>query len=86
VAATVDLLEFDLLEGTLWLDARKRQAAQRAFRPAATAARAAFRHTMPLTGGSADTRSTPVSAVIGEYLRATPASEFYPLDEAKIPR
>jgi hypothetical protein len=41
---------------------------------------------MPLTGGSADTRSTPVSAVIGEYLRATPASEFYPLDEAKIPR
>jgi histidine ammonia-lyase len=85
VATTFDLLGYDLLEGSLWLDARKRQDGHRAFGPAATAAWLAFRRAMPLTRGSADTEK-PVSTVIGEFLRATSASAFYPLDESKLPR
>jgi histidine ammonia-lyase len=86
VAATFDLLGYDLLEGSLWLDARKRQDPHRAFGPAATAAWSAFRRTMPLTRGPADAGPQPVSTVIGNFLRGTPASAFYPLDEAKMPR
>jgi histidine ammonia-lyase len=86
VAATLDLLGYDLLEGSLWLDARKRQDGQRAFGTAATAAWSAFRRTMPLIRSPTDTGSKPVSTLIGDFLRSTPASEFYPLDESKLPR
>jgi histidine ammonia-lyase len=86
VAATLDLLSYDLLEGSLWLDARKRQDGDRAFGAAATAAWSAFRRTMPLTRRPGETGSKPVSAAIGDFLRATPASQFFPLDESKLPR
>jgi histidine ammonia-lyase len=86
VATTFDLLAYDLLEGSLWLDARKRQDPRRTFGPAATAAWSAFRSKMPLTRSPEEAGSTPVSTVIGDFLRQTPASEFYPLDEAKLPR
>jgi histidine ammonia-lyase len=90
VAATLDLLGFDLEEGTLWLDARKRQDARRSFGPAATAAWTAFRRTLPLApqGSQAGSQagSTPVATALGEFLRSRPASEFYPLDESTLPR
>jgi histidine ammonia-lyase len=86
VAVTFDLLAYDLLEGSLWLDARKRQDPHRTFGPAATAAWSAFRRKMPLTRKAEDAASKPVSTVIGDFLRETPATEFYALDEAKLPR
>ncbi len=86
VAATFDLLGYDLLEGSLWLDARKRQDPHRAFGAPATEAWTAFRRTMPLTRPEADAASTPIATVIGDFLRSTPASGFYALDEAKLPR
>ncbi|HEX4153627.1 MAG TPA: aromatic amino acid ammonia-lyase [Steroidobacteraceae bacterium] len=86
VATTFDLLGYDLLEGSLWLDVRKRQDAQRAFGPAATAAWTAFRQTVPLNPGASEARSTPVATVIGNFLRSRPASEFYPLDQSSLPR
>ncbi len=86
VATTFDLLGYDLLEGSLWLDARKRQDDRRAFGAPVTAAWSAFRRTIPLTRSAADARSKPLSTAIGDFLRETPASGFYPLDESKLPR
>lgn len=86
VATTFDLLGYDLLEGSLWLDARKRQDAHRAFGATATAAWSAFRRAMPLTRSAADAGSTPVATVVGGFMRSTPASAFYPFEETKLPR
>jgi histidine ammonia-lyase len=84
VATTFDLLGFDLLEGSLWLDARRRQNPHREFGPAATAAWTAFRRVIPLSPEAAGPR--PLSTQTGDFLRTTPASQFYGLDEAKLPR
>ena len=86
VAVTFDLLGFDLEEGSLWLDARQRQDARRAFGPAATAAWTAFRRTLPLVPRGSEAGSGPVATALGEFLRSRPASEFYPLDESALPR
>jgi histidine ammonia-lyase len=86
VATTFDLLGYDLLEGSLWLDARKRQDAHRVFGATATAAWSAFRRAMPLTRGAATAGSTPVATVVGEFMRSTPASEFYRFEEPKLGR
>jgi histidine ammonia-lyase len=86
VSTTFDLLGYDLLEGSLWLDARKRQDSRRAFGPAATAAWTAFRLSLPLAPAGVDAPSTPVATALGEFLRSRPASEFYPLDASTLPR
>jgi histidine ammonia-lyase len=65
VAVTMDLLSFDLLEATLWMNVRAAQDPQRKFGPAATAAWSAFRQLQAL----------PPSAA--QFLRTTPASKFY---------
>jgi histidine ammonia-lyase len=84
VATTFDLLGFDMLEGSLWLDARRRQNPHREFGPAATAAWTAFRRVIPLSPEAAGPK--PLSTQTGDFLRTTPASQFYGLDEAKLPR
>src|SRR5437879_13253510 len=48
VATTFDLLGYDLLTAALWMDLRQTQDASRAFGPAPTAARNAFRKLVPL--------------------------------------
>jgi histidine ammonia-lyase len=65
VAVTMDLLSFDLLEATLWMNVRAAQDPQRKFGPAATAAWSAFRQLQAM----------PPSAA--QFLRSTPASKFY---------
>ena len=77
VETTFDLLSFDLLEGSLWMDVRKTQDANRRFGNAPTAAWTAFRQRVPL-GQSAvgqDSQSAPLAAA--QFLKTTPASSFY---------
>jgi histidine ammonia-lyase len=69
VAVTMDLLAFDLLEGTLWMDVRAAQDPQRNFGAAPTAAWAAF-HRL----GAGPSPSLPTAA---QFLRTTPATTFY---------
>ena len=69
VDITFDLLGFDLLEGSLWMDVRKTQDPTRGFGTAPTAAWSAFRQHVPLR------QSTALAAV--EFLKATAASTFY---------
>jgi histidine ammonia-lyase len=77
VATTFDLLGFDMLDGCLWLDVRKRQDPQRDFGAPPTAAWTMFRKVMPLAPVADESRSRPASGVIADFLRTTPASSFY---------
>jgi histidine ammonia-lyase len=77
VAATFDLLGFDLLEGTLWMDVRKTQEPKRNFGTAPTAVWTAFRQRVPLRQGSAEPGSEPISQAAAQFLKTTAASTFY---------
>ena len=85
VSTTFDLLGYDLLEGSLWLDARKRQAPGRAFGAPATAAWTAFRRVVPLGSAEGAAASAPLATVVGDFLRSTPAATFYPPEDLKLP-
>jgi histidine ammonia-lyase len=77
VATTFDLLGFDLLEGCLWLDVRKKQDPQRDFGAPPTAAWTLFRKVVPLAPAPDESRSRTMASVVGDFLRTTPASTFY---------
>ena len=77
VATTFDLLGFDMQEGCLWLDVRKRQDPRRDFGAPPTAAWTMFRKVVPLAPAADQARSRPASAVFADFLRTTPASAFY---------
>lgn len=88
VDTTFDLLGFDLLEGSLWMDVRKTQDSSRSFGPTPTAAWAAFRKAAPLAQISGAPGSKSIPAASAEFLRSTPASTFYrdlPAASAKSP-
>jgi histidine ammonia-lyase len=83
VETTVDLLAFDLIQGSLWMDVRKAQDAQRGFGAVPTAAWSAYRRVVALPSISASPPS-----VTADFLRHTPASTFYqglPTASATIP-
>jgi len=69
-------LGYDLLEGSLWLDVRKKQDARRGFGAPSAAAWTAFRKTMPLAQ-TAGAGAAPVATTVTGFLRSTPASTFY---------
>jgi histidine ammonia-lyase len=77
VAATFDLLGFDLLEGTLWMDVRKTQDPRRNFGIAPTAVWTAFRQRVPLRQGSEEPGSESISLAAAQFLKTTAASTFY---------
>jgi histidine ammonia-lyase len=77
VETTFDLLSFDLIEGSLWMDARKAQDPKRSFGTAPTAAWSAFRRRVPLRQDSAETGSQSTSLAAAQFLKTTPASTFY---------
>jgi histidine ammonia-lyase len=78
VDTTFELLGFDLLEGSLWLDVRKKQDAHRSFGAAPTAAWVAFRKTMPLLpAAGSPAAGSPAAGSVAGFLRGTPASTFY---------
>jgi histidine ammonia-lyase len=75
VETTFDLLGFDMIQGSLWMDARMAQDSKRTFGTAPTAAWGAFRQRVPLKQDSADAPS--IAWVASEFLKNTPASTFY---------
>src|SRR3984957_5880132 len=77
VAATFDLLGFDLLEGTLWMDVRKTQDPKRSFGTAPTAVWTAFRQRVPLRRRSEEGGSESISRAAAQFLKTTAASTFY---------
>ena len=77
VAATFDLLGFDLIEGSLWMDVRKVQDGTRRFGATPTAAWTAFRRIVPLEEPSGDGGANSVPTVTAQFLRTVPASTFY---------
>ncbi|MEP6885609.1 MAG: aromatic amino acid ammonia-lyase [Gammaproteobacteria bacterium] len=81
VDTTFDLLSFDLLEGSLWMDVRKTQDPRRSFGAAPTAVWTAFRQRVPLRQGDEPAAREPgapsTSQLAAQFLRTTPASTFY---------
>ena len=76
VETTFDLLSFDLLEGSFWMDARRAQGPERSFGAAPTAAWTAFRQRVPLRH-SAEPAAQSASLSAAEFLKTTAASSFY---------
>jgi histidine ammonia-lyase len=77
VATTFDLLAFDLIEGSLWMDVRSTQDPQRRFGAVPTAAWTAFRRIVPLARPFSDAGQSSVPTLAADFLRASPASTFY---------
>jgi histidine ammonia-lyase len=77
VDTTFDLLSFDLLEGSLWMDVRKAQDPKRNFGAAPTAAWGAFRQRVPLREASSDAGAQMTSLIASQFLKTTAASTFY---------
>jgi histidine ammonia-lyase len=77
VETTFELLSFDLLQGSLWMDVRKAQDPKRSFGTAPTAVWSAFRQRVPLRQNAAERGLPSSSQVAAQFLQTTPASTFY---------
>ena len=77
VETTFDLLGFDIIEGSLWLDVRKAQDPGRNFGAAPAAAWTALRRRVPLRLDPAEANGQSISFAASQFLRSTPASTFY---------
>jgi histidine ammonia-lyase len=77
VETTFDLLGFDMIEGSLWMDVRAAQDSKRSFGTAPTAAWAAFRRRVPLHLDSAAPDQQSISTTASQFLKSTPAATFY---------
>jgi histidine ammonia-lyase len=77
VDLTTQLLAYDLLTATYWLDVRKAEDAKRNFAPAPTAAWAAFRKLLPWQQEVDSRPDIPYGAVAYHFLKQTPAANFY---------
>jgi len=77
VDLTVQLLSYDLLTATYWLDVRKAQDPSRGFAPAPSAAWSAFRKVLPWQQEVDSRPDLPYGVVAYRFLKDTPASRFY---------
>jgi histidine ammonia-lyase len=77
VDLTTQLLAYDLLTATYWLDVRKAEDAKRNFAPAPTAAWTAFRKLLPWQQEIDSRPDLPYGAVAYKFLKQTPAANFY---------
>jgi histidine ammonia-lyase len=77
VETTFELLGFDMIEGSLWMDVRAAQDSKRSFGTAPTAAWAAFRRRVPLHLDSAAPDQQSISTTASQFLKSTPAATFY---------
>ncbi|MGC2029320.1 MAG: aromatic amino acid ammonia-lyase [Steroidobacteraceae bacterium] len=77
VDLTMQLLAYDLLTATYWLDVRKAEDPKRNFAPAPTAAWIAFRNVLPWQQEVDSRPDVPYGAVAYNFLKQTPASTFY---------
>ncbi len=81
VETTFDLLSYDLLEGSLWMDVRRTQDPARRFGEAPTAVWTAFRRHVPLQPDPAAERLQSVPAAAAQFLKTTAAADFYATKE-----
>jgi histidine ammonia-lyase len=77
VDLTLQLLAYDLLTATYWLDVRKAEDPKRNFAPAPTAAWIAFRNVLPWQQEVDSRPDVPYGAIAYNFLKQTPASTFY---------
>lgn len=77
VDLSLQLLAYDLLTATYWLDVRKAEDPKRSFAPAPTAVWSAFRKRLPWQQEVDSRPDVPYGAVAYEFLKQTPASSFY---------
>jgi len=77
VDLTMQLLAYDLLTATYWLDVRKAENPGRDFAAAPTAVWSAFRKKIPWQQDPDTRPDIPYAAVAYEFLKDTPASRFY---------
>jgi histidine ammonia-lyase len=77
VDLTMQLLAYDLLTATYWLDVRKAEDPRRKFAPAPTAAWSAFRRVLPWQQEVDSRPDIPYGAIAYNFLKQTPASTFY---------
>ena len=77
VDLTTQLLAYDLLTATYWLDVRKAEDPKRSFAPAPTAAWIAFRKVLPWQQEVDSRPDLPYGAVAYNFLKQTPASNYY---------
>jgi histidine ammonia-lyase len=75
---TVQLLGFDLGNAAYWLDIRMLQDPKRNFGKAPTDAWHAFRKQLPFAMDPAQRPQKTLAAILSEFLKSHPASEFYP--------
>jgi histidine ammonia-lyase len=78
----MQLLAYDLLTATYWMDVRKVEGPNRAFGKAPTAVWTAFRKVVPWQRDIDSRPDTPLSAIAYEFLKETPATSFYPAGPA----
>ena len=77
VDLTMQLLAFNLLTATYWMDVRSAQNPSRKFGQAPTAAWAAFRKVLPWQQDPSQRPQVPYGIVAYEFLKSTPAGTFY---------
>jgi histidine ammonia-lyase len=77
VDLTTQLLAYDLLTATYWMDVRKVQDPNRNFAPAPTAAWTAFRKILPWQEDVDSRPDIPYGAVAYNFLKRTQAADFY---------
>jgi len=77
VDLSTQLLAYDLLTATYWLDVRKAENPKRDFGAVPTAAWSAFRKVLPWQQEADARPDIPYGAVAYQFLRQTPAARFY---------
>jgi histidine ammonia-lyase len=77
VDLSLQLLAYDLLTATYWLDVRKAETPTRQFAAAPTAVWSAFRKKLPWQQEPDSRPDIPFAALAYEFLKDTPASTFY---------
>jgi len=77
VDLTMQLLAYDLLTATYWLDVRKVEDPKRSFAAAPTAAWTAFRSQVPWQQEPDSRPDVPFGVIAYRFLQHTPASHFY---------
>jgi len=82
VDLTMQLLAYDLLTSTYWMDVRKVETPARSFGQVPTAVWTAFRKVVPFQQ-DIDTRpNVPFSVIAYDFLKSTPPETFYPAGPA----
>jgi histidine ammonia-lyase len=84
VDLTIQLLGYDLLVATYWLDVRKAEDSNRHFGQAPTAAWQAFRKVLPWQQDPAQRPDVPYGIIAYNFLKSTRAPDFHPTQQERL--